>query len=104
VDIVDPKPGQTIYDPACGTAGFLISAYKHILKNNTLTPTQKLELSEDISGVDIDPGMAKIARVNLFFHDFKSPKISEDDTLSNQKLWGKKFDVILANPPFMTPR
>lgn len=104
VDLVDPQLDDTIYDPACGTAGFLISAYKHILENNTLTPSQKIQLSKNISGVDIDPGMAKIARVNLFLHEFKSPIINEWDTLSDKPLWWKKYDVILANPPFMTPR
>jgi len=105
VDAVDPKADDTIYDPACGTAGFLISAYKHILENNPkLTPSERLKLSGNISGIDIDPGMAKIARVNLFLHGFKSPHINEWDTLSDKPLWGKKFDVFLANPPFMTPK
>lgn len=105
VDVVDPKPGETIYDPACGTAGFLISAYKHIIENNPkLSVPEKLELYKNISWVDIDPGMAKIARVNLYLHGFKTPKISENDTLSNYALWWNKFDVILANPPFMTPK
>ena len=48
--------------------------------------------------------MAKIARVNLYLHGFKTPKITENDTLTNEKLWGTKYDVILANPPFMTPK
>jgi len=105
VDVVDPKPGETIYDPACGTAGFLISAFTHILENNPkLSIPEKLELYKNISWVDIDPGMAKIARVNLYLHGFKTPKISENDTLSNSKLWEDKYDVILANPPFMTPK
>ncbi len=105
VDVVDPKPGETIYDPACGTAGFLISAFTHIMENNPkLSIPEKLELYKNISWVDIDPGMAKIARVNLYLHGFKTPKISEDDTLSNLKLWDNKYDVILANPPFMTPK
>lgn len=105
VDVVDPKPGETIYDPACGTAGFLISAFTHIMENNPkLSVPEKLELYKNISWVDIDPGMAKIARVNLYLHGFKTPKISEDDTLSNIKLWENKYDVILANPPFMTPK
>lgn len=105
VDVVDPKPGETIYDPACGTAGFLISAFTHIMENNPkLSVPEKLELYKNISWVDIDPGMAKIARVNLYLHGFKTPKISEDDTLSNIKLWDNKYDVIFANPPFMTPK
>jgi type I restriction enzyme M protein len=104
VDAVDPTKDDSILDPACGTAGFLVEAYKHITKDKKLTPNEVQELAKHIHGVDIDPGMAKIARVNLYLHGFKTPLITEDDTLSDEKLWGKKYDVILANPPFMTPR
>lgn len=105
VDVVDPKPWQTIYDPACGTAGFLISAFHYIIENHPhLSVVEKLELYSHISWVDIDPWMAKIARVNLYLHGFKTPNIFEDDTITNPKLWENKFDVILANPPFMTPK
>jgi len=105
VDVVDPKKEDTILDPACGTAGFLIEAFTHISKNNSLSPQEHKTLSENIHGVDIDPGMAKIARVNLYLHGFKTPNIIEDDTLTNENLWKKKkYDVILANPPFMTPK
>jgi len=105
VDAVDPQKGETIYDPAAGTAGFLIAAYKHIIEENKkLSPTDNKKLSENISGIDIDPGMAKVARVNLYLHGFATPHIDEGDTLSDENLWGKKFDVILANPPFMSPK
>ena len=104
VDAVDPSKDDHILDPACGTAGFLVEAYKHITKNKKLTPNEIQELAQHIHGVDIDPGMAKIARVNLYLHGFKTPLITEDDTLSDERLWGKKYDVILANPPFMTPK
>jgi type I restriction enzyme M protein len=104
VDAVDPTKDETILDPACGTAGFLVEAYKHITKEKNLSPNEVQELAKHINGVDIDPGMAKIARVNLYLHGFKTPLITEDDTLTNDSLWGKKYDVILANPPFMTPR
>lgn len=104
VDAVDPTKDDSILDPACGTAGFLVEAYKHITKDKKLTPNEVQELAKHIHGVDIDPGMAKIARVNLYLHGFKTPLITEDDTLSDDRLWGKKYDVILANPPFMTPR
>ncbi|MGL4759104.1 MAG: HsdM family class I SAM-dependent methyltransferase, partial [Patescibacteria group bacterium] len=104
VDILKPQPHQTIMDPACGTAGFLVEAYNYIATNNALTQSQKQILSNNIKGVDIDPGMAKIARVNLYLHGFKTPVISEDDTLTNPALWGDKYDIILANPPFMTPK
>jgi type I restriction enzyme M protein len=104
VDIIKPQPHETIMDPACGTAGFLVEAYNYIASNNNLTQSQKAVLANNLTGVDIDPGMAKIARVNLYLHGFKTPKITEDDTLTNPALWGTKYDVILANPPFMTPK
>ena len=104
VDAVDPQKEDTILDPACGTAGFLIEAYKHITQNKNLAPNEIQSLAQNIYGIEIDPGMAKIARVNLYLHGFKTPHIIEDDTLSNDNLWGKKYDVILANPPFMSPK
>ncbi|MDD3662784.1 MAG: N-6 DNA methylase, partial [Candidatus Pacebacteria bacterium] len=104
VDAVDPQKEDTILDPACGTAGFLIEAYKHITQDNKLSPNEIQSLAKNIHGIEIDPGMAKIARVNLYLHGFKTPHITEDDTLSNENLWGKKYDVILANPPFMSPK
>jgi type I restriction enzyme M protein len=104
VDAVDPQKEDTILDPACGTAGFLIEAYKHITQDNKLSPNEIQGLAKNIHGIEIDPGMAKIARVNLYLHGFKTPHITEDDTLSNDNLWGKKYDVILANPPFMSPK
>lgn len=104
VDVVDPQKSETILDPACGTAGFLVEAFKHITVKWDLGVQDVAKLADSITGVDIDPGMAKIARVNLYLHGFKTPKITENDTLTNEKLWGQKYDVILANPPFMTPK
>jgi type I restriction enzyme M protein len=107
VEVVDPKKNETILDPACGTAGFLISAYKHILKTNKekpLTPEEKLKLMNNISGYDISPDMVKLALVNMYLHGFPDPKIHEYDSLTSEKRWDETFDVILANPPFMTPK
>lgn len=109
VNVVNPIKTDTILDPACGTAGFLISAYKHILEqakkaNKPLTPTQMKTLTDNIVGYDISPDMVKLASVNLFLHQFPTPKIYEYDTLSSDDRWTDKFDVILANPPFMTPK
>lgn len=112
---VDPKKGDTICDPACGTAGFLISAYKHILKQHDglddpektekpLTPDEKKNLMNHFVGYDIDPGMVRIATVNMYLHNFPEPKIFEYDTLTYEDRWDETFDVILANPPFMTPK
>jgi len=117
VEVVDPKKNETILDPACGTAGFLISAYKHILKQNkdlpaeasaqagnALTPDEKLKLMNNLTGYDISPDMVKLALVNMYLHGFPEPKIHEYDSLTSEKRWDETFDVILANPPFMTPK
>lgn len=107
VEIVDPKKNETILDPACGTAGFLISAYKHILKTNKekpLTPQEKENLMKNFTGYDISPEMVRMSLVNLYLHGFPIPNITEYDTLTSEKKWDEEFDVILANPPFMTPK
>lgn len=109
VDIVKPTKADTILDPACGTAGFLISAYKFIQKfaqdsNQQLTPQERTALTENIQGYDISPDMVKLALVNMYLHKFKNPKIYEYDTLTQDTRWDNYFDCILANPPFMTPK
>ena len=109
VDIVKPTKADTILDPACGTAGFLISAYKFIQKfaqdsKQQLTPQERTTLTENIQGYDISPDMVKLALVNMYLHKFKDPKIYEYDTLTQDTRWDNYFDCILANPPFMTPK
>ncbi len=133
VKVVDPNKNDKILDPACGTAGFLISSYKHIIMNNSssftnkiglktkvenhgqheakklysgdlLGPDAKNALAQNIVGYDISPDMVKLALVNMFLHDFASPKIYEYDTLTSDDNWRDSFSVILANPPFMTPK
>ena len=109
VEVVNPLKTDSILDPACGTAGFLISAYKHIInqakqEGKLLTPAEMKDLTNNINGYDISPDMVKLASVNLFLHQFKQPHIYEYDTLSSDVRWDEKFDVILANPPFMTPK
>ncbi len=107
VEVVDPKKDETILDPACGTAGFLISAYKHILKSNKnkpLTPDEKKRLMGNLSGYDISPDMVKLSLVNMYLHGFPSPNIHEYDTLTSEEKWDERFDVMMANPPFMTPK
>ncbi len=109
VDIVKPTKTDAILDPACGTAGFLISAYKSIQKcaqdsNQPLNPQERTALTENIQGYDISPDMVKLALVNMYLHKFKNPKIYEYDTLTQDTRWENYFDCILANPPFMTPK
>ena len=104
VDVVKPTKDDTILDPACGTAGFLISAYKHITSDGKLTPDELKRVTNSIVGMDIDPTMVKLSLVNLYLHKFEQPNIYEYDTLSNDTRWAERYDVILANPPFMTPK
>jgi len=111
VAVVDPKKNETVLDPACGTAGFLISSWKHILKantdkdgNSTLTPDDRGRLAQNFKGYDISPDMVRLSLVNLYLHGFTDPHIFEYDTLTSQERWNEYADVILANPPFMSPK
>ena len=111
VAIMQPKKEESICDPACGTAGFLISSYKHILSENTkknkgdlLTPDDRKKLINNFVGYDISAEMVRLSLVNLYLHGFTTPKIFEYDTLTSEDRWGDYFDIILANPPFMTPK
>ena len=124
VEVIAPKKYETILDPACGTAGFLISAWKHILKANSspsplegegrgeggrikgdlLTPDERQKLAANIHGYDISPDMVRLSLVNLYLHGFTNPHIAEYDTLTSEDKWNETADVILANPPFMSPK
>ncbi len=111
VTVIDPKKDESVLDPACGTAGFLISSYKHILKANTneqghstLTPDERGKLAYNFKGYDISPDMVRLSLVNMYLHGFADPHISEYDTLTSEENWNEYADVILANPPFMSPK
>ena len=111
VALVDPKKDETVLDPACGTAGFLISSYKHICSantdkegNSTLTPDEKGKLAANFKGYDISPDMVRLSLVNMYLHGFVDPRIFEYDTLTSEDRWNEFADVVLANPPFMSPK
>ena len=111
VAIVDPKKDETVLDPACGTAGFLISSYQHILAANadangrpSLTPDERARLVSNFRGYDISPDMVRLSLVNMYLHGFAAPSIDEYDTLTSEDKWNEYADVILANPPFMSPK
>lgn len=115
VDVINPTKDDTVLDPACGTGGFLVSSYNHILeqhdgkndpskKEKPLTPDERRKLMNNFEGYDIDPTMVRIAQVNMYLHQFKNPKIYQYDSLTSEERWNDKFDVILANPPFMSPK
>ena len=138
VELIDPQKEDSILDPACGTAGFLISAYKHIIKTNSsnydkdtdphtfashgtpldelviqngkkysgdlLTPDQRAFLHKNLKGYDIAFEMVRLSLVNMYLHGFNTPQIYEYDTLTSTDRWNEYSNVILANPPFMTPK
>lgn len=111
VSVVNPQKHDTILDPACGTAGFLISAIKHIKKANTkdyegdlLNIDEQQQLADSVVGYDISPDMRRISLVNMFLHNINDPHIYEYDTLSSNDRWEDDFSCILANPPFMSPK
>jgi type I restriction enzyme M protein len=109
VKVIDPSKNETILDPACGTAGFLISSFIYIQNKNkkdgriNLTPDERTRLIENLSGYDISPDMVRLSLVNMYLHKFPDPKIYEYDTLASEEKWNEFYDIILANPPFMSP-
>ncbi|MHB1461185.1 MAG: N-6 DNA methylase [Armatimonadota bacterium] len=111
VAVMNPQKHEQLMDPACGTAGFLISAYKHISRQNSrsfpldmLSPEEHHRLMQGFTGYDISPDMVRLSLVNMYLHGFAEPHIYEYDTLTSEERWDKYADVILANPPFMSPK
>lgn len=106
VEMMKPKLGEKIIDPAMGTAGFLIEAAKYIKEHQKaeLLNVQNAKLFSDsmFYGCDNDPNMARIGYMNCVLHGIKDPDISIDSLLEseNAKDYIGKFDLILANPPF----
>tara|TARA_B100000965_G_scaffold317466_1_gene278051 strand:- start:909 stop:3284 length:2376 start_codon:yes stop_codon:yes gene_type:complete len=111
VEIVDPKKDETVLDPASGTSGFLISAFKHIVDSNSekssgdlLSAAERKKMMKNINGYDISPDMVRIGLANMYLHGFPEPNVVEYDALTSEDKWNEYYDVILANPPFMTPK
>ena len=121
-ELVDPKLGDTICDPACGTGGFLLGAYQHIITaytskeyritdENGLTrgllgdkltnEKQWIHLKEKtFYGYDMDESMVRIGLMNLMMHGISSPNIEQKDTLSKKYDEDNFYDCIMANTPF----
>ncbi len=108
VSTLDPKRGESILDPACGTAGFLISAHKHIVgvprtsSDDSISSRDPEALRGQICGYDISPEMVRLSLANLLLHGFNDPQVFEHDVLASEDHWDTCFDVIFANPPFTT--
>lgn len=121
-ELVDPRLGETICDPACGTGGFLLGAYQHILTQHTGKDSQQTDengltrgiLGDKLTderqwthlkektfyGYDTDSSMVRIGLMNLMMHGISNPNIERKNTLSKKYDEDNFFDVIMANPPF----
>jgi len=122
IELVEPKLGNRIADPACGTAGFLLASYNYLITQFTSDDYKNLDdngfmrgtiadklveekakqlLNEDtFFGYDIDPTMIRIGLMNLMMHGITMPKIDYKDTLSKHYNEDNYYDIVLANPPF----
>ena len=103
VELLQPTPNDTICDPACGTAGFLVSAAEYIRNHyeDTMTSEQWEHFAGDaFTGFDTDRTMLRISAMNLMLHSISHPEIDYKDSVSKQNQISDKFTMCLANPPF----
>jgi type I restriction enzyme M protein len=104
VDVVDPKPTNTVVDPACGTGGFLLVAHEHASRDAaSLTPTEREHLRDEfVSGYELVDSTARLAAMNLLLHGIGTPNgdslIDVRDSLIADP--GQRWSVVLTNPPF----
>ncbi len=103
VELIVPTPDDVICDPACGTAGFLVSAAEYIRKHyeDSMTNEQwEAYASTMFSGFDTDRTMLRISAMNLMLHSISNPDVDYKDSVSKQNDISSKYTVCLANPPF----
>ncbi len=104
VDVMQPRPDDTVADPACGTGGFLLAAYEYITKHNpVMDPDQKRHLRTDaFRGWEIGDGTARLCAMNMLLHGIGAPDgdspIRVEDSLAGDP--SERFSMVLANPPF----
>lgn len=98
VKLMNPQVDETICDPSCGTADFLVSAFLHIKEDDLAS--EYAYISEYLHGYEIDPAMVRISILHTYLHGITKANVDEYDTLTLKSHWDEKFDVIFANPPF----
>ncbi len=101
VEVMQPKPGQRICDPACGTGGFFLVAYYFITQAYKLDKAQKQFLkNKTFKGFDVADGVVRLCAMNLYLHGIagdESPVEAKDSLMADP---GERFEIILTNPPF----
>lgn len=103
VELLRPAPEDSICDPACGTAGFLVSASEYIRRNfeDTMSSEQWEHFAGGaFTGFDTDRTMLRISAMNLMLHSISHPEIDYRDSVSKQNQISDRFTICLANPPF----
>jgi type I restriction enzyme M protein len=102
VEILDPKPLESVYDPACGAARMLIVAYKHVKDNPKYGPDEADKLL--LFGQEANPSILALAKMNTYIHDISNAHLEFGDTFLYPKFKEgdsiRQFDVVLANPPW----
>jgi type I restriction enzyme M protein len=103
-EMIDPKPGETILDPACGTGGFLTSAIGHMREHYVKTPTDEATMQSSLRAVEKKPLPHMLCTTNMLLHNIEDPSFVEyDNTLERPYIsWGQsdRVDIVLTNPPF----
>ncbi|MBR0993992.1 SAM-dependent DNA methyltransferase [Bradyrhizobium japonicum] len=104
VDRIDPHPGELLFDPACGTGGFLTCAIRHMEKNYVKTPKQRDKMQGALRAVEKKPLPHMLCVTNMLLHGVEDPSfVRHDNTLARPLIsWGKdeRVDIVLTNPPF----
>lgn len=104
VDRIDPRPGETLFDPACGTGGFLTCAIKHMEKSYVRTPKQRERMQGSLHAVEKKQLPHMLCVTNMLLHGIEDPSfVRHDNTLARPLIsWGKaeRVDIVVTNPPF----
>lgn len=104
VDRIDPHPGETLFDPACGTGGFLTCAIRHMEKTHIRTPKQREAMQAGLRAVEKKPLPHMLCVTNMLLHGVEDAGfVRRDNTLARPLIsWGKdeRVDIVLTNPPF----
>jgi len=100
VDILNPKPGESVYDPACGSGGMLIISYKRVENKLGKSEAEKLFLF----GQEANHKTLSLSKMNIYIHDIRNAQLAPGDTLLYPKFKEgesiRKFDFVIANPPW----